>query len=372
MEFAPRRFNHRTRTLNRLGFVEHLPSNCLADRFEYMMSQESQPPHVFITTTKPSQLPALTRVNDQLSVEKYMLDRSKSNDGSYQQISEDDEQLEEVAKIGSAELLATSKLNIGLPETLENDRTPICRIFGVGTDLLEEPQENTLNIKCAEKLICPLEEVQVQSVTNYSVADNNELFKDQPSLKVSQAEEDKVNSSQVFDKLLLESPTLAALIEKLEMTTSMLTENVDLLKESVQKAKAKGTELSRKKSISTSGPIHTNVKCDVCLAEPIQGKRFKCLVCINFDICESCEGANLHQHTLMLLNEPMSNDFCDSFGSVFRILTTQQTLNASERIKLLKGIVSSKYPDEFYLRFVQDRQNLRHKEFIEEIYKLFR
>lgn len=41
---------------------------------------------------------------------------------------------------------------------------------------------------------------------------------------------------------------------------------------------------------------HTNVKCDSCLANPIVGSRFKCLTCTNYDLCESCHSQKIHFH----------------------------------------------------------------------------
>lgn len=35
-------------------------------------------------------------------------------------------------------------------------------------------------------------------------------------------------------------------------------------------------------------PVHVNVRCDVCLAAPIIGHRWKCSACPNYDMCNSC------------------------------------------------------------------------------------
>jgi len=39
---------------------------------------------------------------------------------------------------------------------------------------------------------------------------------------------------------------------------------------------------------------HDGVKCDGCGMYPIEGPRFKCLVCPNFDLCRACEEKGLH------------------------------------------------------------------------------
>lgn len=40
--------------------------------------------------------------------------------------------------------------------------------------------------------------------------------------------------------------------------------------------------------------VHQGVTCDGCQMSPITGVRFKCRVCSNYDLCESCEAKNVH------------------------------------------------------------------------------
>jgi hypothetical protein len=40
--------------------------------------------------------------------------------------------------------------------------------------------------------------------------------------------------------------------------------------------------------------IHRGVTCDMCRVSPITGLRYKCTVCPDFDMCESCEAKRLH------------------------------------------------------------------------------
>lgn len=53
--------------------------------------------------------------------------------------------------------------------------------------------------------------------------------------------------------------------------------------------------------------VHKNVKCDGCGAFPIEGIRYKCAVCRDFDYCEKCEQQfceNEHCHPFIKINKP--------------------------------------------------------------------
>jgi hypothetical protein len=59
---------------------------------------------------------------------------------------------------------------------------------------------------------------------------------------------------------------------------------------------------------SDARPAHHGVRCDGCQVSPITGKRFKCTVCWNFDLCESCEASGVHhpEHPLIKIARPQA------------------------------------------------------------------
>jgi next-to-BRCA1 protein 1 len=68
-------------------------------------------------------------------------------------------------------------------------------------------------------------------------------------------------------------------------------------------------------------PTHVNIKCDGCGMVPITGDRYKCTVCPDFDLCSSCEKKEIHpaSHALLKLKEPARRDIhygvtCDGCG----------------------------------------------------------
>lgn len=51
-------------------------------------------------------------------------------------------------------------------------------------------------------------------------------------------------------------------------------------------------------------PFHPRITCDGCQASPIQGIRYKCSVCPDFDFCEKCETSTQHAHPLLKIKTP--------------------------------------------------------------------
>ena len=52
------------------------------------------------------------------------------------------------------------------------------------------------------------------------------------------------------------------------------------------------------------GEVHPGVVCDGC-EQPIRGARFKCMVCPDYDLCQSCEGKGMHsQHNMVKMMKP--------------------------------------------------------------------
>ncbi|KAI9361372.1 hypothetical protein BD770DRAFT_441392 [Pilaira anomala] len=49
------------------------------------------------------------------------------------------------------------------------------------------------------------------------------------------------------------------------------------------------------------GFIHRGITCNKCNVSPIRGIRYKCANCVDFDLCEMCEGANSHINTHVFL-----------------------------------------------------------------------
>ena len=54
--------------------------------------------------------------------------------------------------------------------------------------------------------------------------------------------------------------------------------------------KIAATEESKKSECTKKHPAN----CDICKTRGIVGIRYKCIICDDFDVCESCEGKGFH------------------------------------------------------------------------------
>merc|ERR1711915_629300 len=61
----------------------------------------------------------------------------------------------------------------------------------------------------------------------------------------------------------------------------------------------------QKESTEAKNLIHHGITCDSCEKTPIEGYRYKCVVCDDFDLCGNCEAAGLHPgHNMMRIANP--------------------------------------------------------------------
>ncbi|EDQ84228.1 uncharacterized protein MONBRDRAFT_34778 [Monosiga brevicollis MX1] len=74
-----------------------------------------------------------------------------------------------------------------------------------------------------------------------------------------------------------------------------------------QPAVRAGSERSTVVFLCTEGNLHRGISCNNCNAAPIVGKRFKCLNCIDYDVCEDCEPVDRHnpRHVFVKINVPL-------------------------------------------------------------------
>ena len=71
--------------------------------------------------------------------------------------------------------------------------------------------------------------------------------------------------------------------------------------------------------------VHSGIICDACNKNNISGKRFKCLVCPDFDICEECEAKEAHaEHPMVRCNKKEETYLLEKLARKFGKLKKRQ------------------------------------------------
>ncbi|XP_014283636.1 sequestosome-1 [Halyomorpha halys] len=107
-------------------------------------------------------------------------------------------------------------------------------------------------------------------------------------------EGDKIKITSNDDLIILINRHNNSRVKKLYVTLKELRDNL---------ANNPGELLDNPVSnLKISGPvIHNGVTCDGCQQKPLQGYRYKCIVCPDFDICMNCEKSEkIHSHHPMI------------------------------------------------------------------------
>ena len=94
-------------------------------------------------------------------------------------------------------------------------------------------------------------------------------------------------------------------LDHLESNHVKLTNNLISLASTVNN-KLDKTELTSANEKTKA--IHKNIVCDSCDVQPIIGKRFTCIECDDYDLCEQCEQKGHHKHEMLQIITSVSQD----------------------------------------------------------------
>lgn len=85
----------------------------------------------------------------------------------------------------------------------------------------------------------------------------------------------------------------------------------------ISKKKIEKEIINKKEKDSTNKVvIHDNIICFSCQLLPIVGKRYKCMICFNYDLCENCERILYHSHPMVRLVEKMDKNFTNYINNL--------------------------------------------------------
>lgn len=103
------------------------------------------------------------------------------------------------------------------------------------------------------------------------------------------------------------------------------------------------------KSNISIGVPHINVRCNNCGMLPITGKRYKCLECKEFNLCEGCESQDVHEHDMKrILAQVKVGMFNGERNDAYSETATPETRKAPSRSLTIdqtyKNLLEDKWP----------------------------
>ncbi|EEP77458.1 conserved hypothetical protein [Uncinocarpus reesii 1704] len=82
------------------------------------------------------------------------------------------------------------------------------------------------------------------------------------------------------------------------------------------------------------GYIHRGVTCNSCGVMPIQGIRYRCANCIDYDLCETCEAMQSHIKTHLFYKVRIPAPFLDALWDQFRCLANVEWPNDPNKLNM--------------------------------------
>ena len=212
----------------------------------------------------------------------------------------------------------------------------------------------------------------------YQQNPENEQFK---TLEIR--EQFNENYHQIVENQTHESSikTLSDCLSESEVL-NQLKEKVNAIKLQTEKMFAEmKTELVKNKRKNSgifpreieSGIIHKMICCNNCGLNPINGKRFKCVVCKSYDICEVCEENNFHSHHPMvrISESSKSTAYYNQLTDLIKIaLGDLRSSDPALKKRILKGIFGDYVNEQSIEIIVQTRGKKSAEDIINEFHGL--
>jgi hypothetical protein len=176
-------------------------------------------------------------------------------------------------------------------------------------------------------------------------------------------------------KALDNSPILLDLQNQFRMLTRIVTRGFDEVKSELSVKsiiESSKPPLSEPELYKSSQTVHQGVSCDICHYSFIKGKRYKCLICPDFDLCAACEQENIHKHPMMVFCNKIDTDFAEGVTNLFRLKSNIQNLSENDmKMRVLRNLAGDKYDSSFYEHFVSARGAKSLPDFIKEVSNIF-
>ena len=217
--------------------------------------------------------------------------------------------------------------------------------------------ENNNNIQLDEEK----EKLEINKEYEDKQNNNNNIFKDDFNKILDSIKE--TNSNDLKNQILKSIEKEVKKIQKdiikktSEKNNELITNYIDKLNKLEEERKIKyQSELSKysqnRISMSVCNTIHNGIKCEKCGINPIQGIRYKCSICENYNLCELCEDLNSelqfhnNQHDFIRMRNEKKKKDCENNNILYQnqdiIIFNYECLTKEPKIIINEGIKKDK------------------------------
>ena len=113
-----------------------------------------------------------------------------------------------------------------------------------------------------------------------------------------------IDSEEIYNNILRDNKDIKIINIEISENSKLYQTTVEEIKN--DKNNASKNKLNNENNINKEKIIHIGVICDGCNKQNIEGIRYKCMVCPDFDYCEKCEAlyAEKHHHPFLKMRKP--------------------------------------------------------------------
>ena len=180
-------------------------------------------------------------------------------------------------------------------------------------------------------------------------------------------------NSNLLDQILKKHPDFIALENQLNELQSLLISKIEKANVTLEEvAKAKPAAPVVKSGLETR---HNLIHCRNCHNSPIIGKRYACIQCPSFNLCEECHILTpQHQHRMIVLAEEGTN--VEVVGNIYSALS-QVSANPTDtciqaKMDILKLFTGNAIGNSFANYFLDGRESMPNAEFLKGVCDFFK
>lgn len=179
----------------------------------------------------------------------------------------------------------------------------------------------------------------------------------------------KLNPSEI-NQFLKTHPFLSQLSQQIVELQQVLQQGLEDIRWQIS-----NQNCAEVKDEMTTKPLmitHFNIKCNGCVAFSIRGKRWKCLRCPDFNLCNKCERKVTHQHPMLRFNDPLPNDMVERIGRLLHLRDRVEAMKFPELMNcILRNAAKLDYSPELHKVFVEKYRSVDFGEFMVNVYEIF-